>query len=91
MIAQRYGTLPIVRVTGGLEDTVIGHPYDKANGFKFWDYDQANMMNGINYALHVYKNKKEWGQLVKNAMNVDNSWKTSAKHYMDVYKELTSK
>lgn len=88
MIAQRYGTLPIVRVTGGLEDTVIGHPYDKANGFKFWDYDQSNMMNGIKYALHVYKNKKEWNLLVKNAMSVDNSWKTSAKHYMDVYKEL---
>lgn len=89
MIAQRYGTLPIVRVTGGLEDTVIGHPYKKANGFKFWDYDASNMMNGIKYALNVYKNKEEWAELVQNAMSVDNSWKTSAKHYMDVYKELT--
>lgn len=89
MIAQRYGTLPIVRVTGGLEDTVVGHPLDKANGFKFWDYDADNMLNGIRYALDVYKNKKEWEKLIKSAMSTDNSWKTSAKHYLDVYKEIT--
>jgi len=90
MIAQRYGTLPIVRVTGGLEDSVIGHPLPKANGFKFWDYDAENMMNGIKYALHVYKNKDEWEKLVKSAMGYDYSWKTSAKHYLDVYNELTN-
>lgn len=89
MIAMRYGTLPIVRVTGGLEDTVVGHPYPKANGFKFWDYDSTNMMNGIKYALNVYKDKKEWDKLVKSAMSYDYSWKNSAKHYLDVYKELT--
>ncbi len=77
MIAMRYGTLPIVRVTGGLEDTVVGHPLEKANGFKFWDYDAENMMNGIKYALHVYKNKKEWETLVKSAMSYDYSWKTA--------------
>lgn len=91
MIAQRYGSLPIVRVTGGLEDSVIGHPYDSANGFKFWDYEKSNMINGIKYALNVFKNKKEWKQLMKNAMETDNSWNTSAKHYMDVYKELAGK
>lgn len=88
MIAQRYGTLPIVRVTGGLEDSVIGHPLANANGFKFWDYDADNMMNGIKYAIGVYKKQKEWDTLVKSAMSTDNSWKVSAKHYMDVYKEL---
>lgn len=88
MIAQRYGSLPIVRVTGGLEDSVIGHPYDGANGFKFWDYEKSNMINGIKYALNIFKNKKEWKQLMKNAMETDNSWNTSAQHYMDVYKEL---
>lgn len=91
MIAQRYGSLPIVRVTGGLEDSVIGHPYDGANGFKFWDYEKSNMLNGIKYALNIFKNKKEWKQLMKNAMETDNSWNTSAKHYMDVYKELMKK
>lgn len=88
MIAMRYGSLPIVRVTGGLEDTVIGHPYEKANGFKFWDYDASNMINGINYAIDVFKDQKEWKKLVKNAMDADFSWKISAEHYMDVYKEL---
>ena len=90
MISMRYGTLPIVRVTGGLEDTVIGHPLMGCNGFKFWDYDADNMLNGIKYALGVYKDKKEWEKLVKNAVNTDNSWKTSAKHYMSVYEELTN-
>lgn len=91
MIAQRYGTLPIVRVTGGLEDSVIGHPYKGANGFKFWDYDADNMMNGIKYALSVFKDPKEWITLIQNAMSTDNSWKTSAKHYLNVYKELSGK
>ena len=90
MIAMRYGTLPIVRVTGGLEDSVIGHPLKKANGFKFWDYDSDNMLNGIKYALHVYKDKEEWEKLVVSAMSVDNSWKTSTKHYMDVYESLVT-
>lgn len=91
MISMRYGTLPIVRVTGGLEDSVIGHPLPKANGFKFWDYDAENMMNGIKYAISVYKDQKEWDKLVHSAMTTDNSWKASAKHYMDLYKELSGK
>lgn len=91
MIAQRYGSLPIVRVTGGLEDTVIGHPYPDANGFKFWDFDAENMLNGIKYAIHIFQDKKEWKKLIKSAMTVDNSWETSAKHYLDVYKEITEK
>ena len=91
MIAMRYGTLPIVRVTGGLEDTVVGHPLPKANGFKFWDYDADNMLNGIKYAISVYQDQKEWKKLVKSAMSYDYSWKISAQHYMDVYKELVSK
>lgn len=90
MIAMRYGTLPIVRVTGGLEDSVIGHPLKKANGFKFWDYDADNMINGIKYAIGIYKDQKEWEKLVKSAMTCDNSWKTSAKHYMDIYNQLVS-
>lgn len=91
MIAQRYGTLPIVRVTGGLEDSVIGYPYEGANGFKFWDYDQSNMINGINYAREVFKDTKEWKKLIKNAMETDNSWTTRAHAYLNVYKELSGK
>lgn len=88
MIAMRYGTLPIVRVTGGLEDSVIGHPLKNANGFKFWDFDSSNMLNGIKYAIGVYKNKDEWSKLVKSAMNSDYSWTKSAQKYFEIYKEL---
>lgn len=88
MIAMRYGTLPIVRTTGGLEDSVVGHPLKKANGFKFWDYDSDNMLSGIKYAIDVFKNQTKWDELVKSAMNYDYSWKKSAKHYMDVYEKL---
>lgn len=89
LIAMRYGTLPIVRVTGGLEDTVVGHPLKNANGFKFWDYDSDNMLNGIRYAISVYKDTKEWKKLVKSAMSYDYSWKVSAEKYMEVYREMT--
>jgi len=89
MIAMRYGTLPIVRVTGGLEDSVVGYPLPKANGFKFWDYDSSNMLNGIKYAIDVFKNQEEWQKLTLSAMNYDYSWKNSAKHYLDIYEEVT--
>lgn len=88
MIAMRYGTLPIVRVTGGLEDSVVGHPLKGANGFKFWDFDASNMLNGIKYAVHVYKNQEEWQELVSSAMSYDYSWTKSAKQYLSVYNEL---
>ena len=88
MISMRFGTLPIVRVTGGLADSVVGHPLKKANGFKFWDYDASNMLNGIKYAISVFKDKKEWDKLVKSAMGYNYSWTKSAKSYLDVYEEL---
>lgn len=91
IISMRYGTLPIVRVTGGLDDTVVGHPLEKANGFKFWDYDSSNMLNGIKYAIDVFKNRKEWKKLVKSAMSYDYSWTKSAKQYIEVYRELVKK
>ena len=88
MIAMRYGSLPIVRVTGGLEDTVTGYPLEGANGFKFWDYDADNMLNGVRYAINVFHDKKEWTKTVKTAMSTDFSWKKSAEKYMEMYKEL---
>jgi len=88
MISMRYGTLPIVRATGGLEDSVVGHPYENANGFKFFDYDSTNMINGIKYAIGVFNDSKEWKKLTKSAMNYDYSWTKSAEKYLEVYKEL---
>ncbi len=88
MIAMRYGSLPIVRATGGLEDSVIGYPLPKANGFKFWDYEPNNMMNGVRYAIGIYKDKKTWKNLVKSAMSYDYSWEVSAKKYMELFNDL---
>ena len=83
MIAMRYGTLPIVRETGGLADTVI--PYNQydgsGNGFSFKNYNAHEMLHVIRYALSIYKNKAAWRCLRKSAMEADFSWDASAKAY----------
>ncbi len=90
MLAMRYGTLPIVRETGGLKDTVT--PYNQytseGNGFSFANYNAHEMLYCIQNAVNVYKNKEKWQQLVINAMETDSSWKKSAKTYTEVYKDM---
>ena len=91
MIAQRYGSLPIVRLTGGLYDTV--NPYNgnnekEATGFGFYNNSVDEFRNEINRVMEVYENKKIKDQLVYNAMNVDNSWKKSMREYLDLYKSI---
>ena len=90
LIAMRYGSLPIVRATGGLEDTVTGYPLDNSTGFKFWGYDGWAMKDAINCALHVYKDKYTFNAMRRSAMNADFSWKESAKKYLDLYKSLVN-
>jgi starch synthase len=88
MIAERYGALPIVRRTGGLNDTVIGYNnqnLDTATGFSFDDYSQEAFINTCAYAIDVYYNKADFRHLSKNASLVDNSWKKSAKEYQSLY------
>ena len=91
LIALRYGTIPIVRETGGLRDTV--NPYNQytgeGNGFSFANYNADELYNIIKFALWVYSDKKKWNQLIKNAMNSDNSWNKSADVYLNMYRELT--
>jgi len=91
IIALKYGTIPIVRETGGLVDTVKPYnEYEKAgNGFSFTNFNAHDMMHVIRYAMHVYyHNPESWDILVKHAMKADFSWTQSAKEYRDVYKEL---
>lgn len=91
MIAQRYGTLPIVRLTGGLKDSVInfdGNNEETSNGFGFASYDQGEMTRTCLYAYDTYQNKTLVRKLMKNAMKTDNSWQKSVKQYMEVYKNL---
>lgn len=91
LIALRYGSLPIVRETGGLRDTV--HAYEEStgegNGFTFADYNAHDMLYTIRRAEYYYYNKKDlWRGLVCRAMNEDNSWDKSAKIYSDLYDSL---
>ena len=90
MMAMRYGTLPIVRETGGLKDTV--EPYNKytgeGNGFSFTNYNAHEMLYCIQRGLRVYKDKDMWSRLIKNAMETDNSWKKSAQKYIKAYQSI---
>lgn len=91
MIAQRYGTLPIVRRTGGLRDSVIpfdGTNMETANGFGFDSYDVSEMIRTCIWAYDNWWNLPLRKQLIKNAMKTDNSWKKSAKEYHCIYKSL---
>lgn len=91
MIAQRYGTLPIVRRTGGLKDSVInydGHNEATANGFGFDEYSEYEMVRTCIYAYDNWWNQPLRQKLITNAMKVDNSWQKSAAQYLSVYKSL---
>lgn len=82
LIAMRYGSLPVVRATGGLEDTVTGYPLDNSTGFKFWGYDSGSMVDAINCARYVYKDKYTFNAMRKSAMEADFSWKKSSQHIL---------
>ncbi len=91
MISMRYGTLPIVRETGGLRDSV--EPYNEfentGTGFSFANYNAHEMLGILNYAKRTwYNDKKMWQAMVKRAMKSDFSWKNSAKSYIEVYNLL---
>jgi len=90
LIALRYGTVPIVRETGGLRDTVQAYDHKKktGNGFSFTNYNAHDMLHVIKLAMETFKNKKEWLGIEKNAMRSEISWKESAKKYRDIYKKL---
>ena len=91
LISLRYGTVPIVRETGGLKDTV--EPYNeyesKGTGFSFANYNAHEMLATIRYAESVYYDKKrEWNKLVDRAMAADFSWNNSARQYEEMYNWL---
>lgn len=93
LISLRYGTIPIVRETGGLKDTV--EPYNEyehtGTGFSFANYNADEMRGTIEYALRVYeKDKKEWSSLITRGMKQDFSWKASVREYEKLYRKLTN-
>ena len=94
LIAMRYGTVPIVRETGGLKDTVM--PYNpeinEGNGFTFFDYDAGRLLEAINAAKALYLNERErWDNMVQRDMDKDVSWENSARQYLELYEELIPK
>ena len=88
MIALRYGTIPVVRETGGLKDSIQDSGDGSGNGFTFRTYNSGDMLHAIHRALEGYYNQDGWKILVERAMRCDNSWGKSANDYMRVYREL---
>ena len=87
MYSLRYGTVPIVRAVGGLDDTVQN--YDavttKGNGFKFGPYDAERFLERIYEALFAYSDRETWRTIQRNGMHEDNSWENAARKYIELY------
>lgn len=88
MVALRYGTVPIVRETGGLNDTIKDSGDNLGNGFTFKQYNAHDMMYAVKRALDGYKDKGGWAILRRRAMECDNSWAKSAGEYIKLYRSL---
>ena len=93
MFSLRYGTVPVVRKTGGLADTVTHFDPEtsKGNGFLFETYDSGGIIWAVGEALKTYENKDSWNRLVKNCMETKLSWEDSAKKYIALYNEMLNK
>jgi len=90
MYSMRYATVPLVRSTGGLDDTVQN--YDPAtgagNGFKFEPYNAEALLEKIREALYFYGQPQEWARIQLNGMAIDNSWSAAATKYVELYREI---
>jgi len=90
MYSTRYGTVPVVRATGGLDDTV--QDFDRVrgtgNGFKFGHYAASAMLDKIYEALYCYAEPDVWRAIQLNGMRVDNSWRAAAQKYIRLYRRV---
>lgn len=89
MVSMRYGTIPIVRETGGLRDSVRDAGADGGNGFTFKTYNAHDMLASVSRAKEAYDDKPRWKKIQKTAMEDDFSWNGSAELYLGLYRELT--
>ena len=90
MVALRYGTIPIVRETGGLRDSVTDCGGKGGNGFTFKTYNACDMLDACRRAREYYDKRMQWGKLVSHAMRQDFSWARSAELYLGLYRELAA-
>jgi starch synthase len=84
----KYGTIPVVRATGGLEDTIDEQPFGGGNGFKFWGYSPDDLMDALQRALDTFRNKDEWTRMMQRGMAQNFSWDAPAKEYERVYERV---
>jgi starch synthase len=92
MYSLKYATVPVVRATGGLDDTIedFNPATNKGNGFKFADASADELYTALKKAVQLYKDKKKWQALQLNALRCDFSWEKSAKEYTKLYKKILS-
>ena len=96
LYSLRYGTVPIVRATGGLADTIVdAHEATVANrtavGFRFESYRPEELDRAIRRAVEAFGNQSLWSQLVETGMRQDWSWNRSARHYAELYREILAR
>ena len=88
----KYGTIPVVRATGGLKDTI--QQFDpvtgSGTGFVFGPYETGEFLRAISRAVNLFHQKEKWAALVQNAMAADFSWERSARAYLDLYQRLVT-
>jgi starch synthase len=92
MYALKYGTVPVVRATGGLDDTIVAFDPQtgEGNGFKFSEYAAGPFLREIEAALALYENKGLWDRLTANGMRADFSWDRSARLYLDLFRAISA-
>ncbi len=90
MIALRYGTVPIVRMTGGLSDSISDSGDGVGNGFTFCSYNAHDMLDACLRAKAVYENKTDWAVLVKRALKCNFGWDRAATSYIGLYNEMVT-
>jgi starch synthase len=85
MYSLRYGTVPVVRATGGLDDTI-----DESTGFKFAEYSGQALLGAVLAAAEAFSNRTLWREMMRRGMQKDFSWKAAAAGYSALYQQLAS-
>jgi starch synthase len=93
MYSLRYGTIPVVHGTGGLDDTIVPYDHETAegNGFKFESYDAEALLASLQQAVALYHDREAWERLMRRGMQTDFSWATPARAYSDLYAKALAK
>jgi len=93
MYSLRYGTIPVVHGTGGLDETIVAYDHETAegNGFKFESYDAEALLASLQQAVALYHDREAWERLMRRGMQTDFSWATPARAYSDLYAKALAK